>query len=644
MNQLQYEKSPYLLQHANQPVNWYAWTEMAFQKAKQEDKPIFLSVGYSTCHWCHVMAEESFMDKEVAALLNRAFIAIKVDREERPDVDAVYMEACQRMTGTGGWPMTIVMTPDQRPFYAATYLPKTSRMGMLGLVETLTTLESMWKNDREKLLQAATHVAAMLKRQPQEVQGAMSRALMREAKDGFASAFDSIYGGFGGAPKFPTPHHLMFLLRYAVFEHDSEAQMMVEKTLVHMYRGGIYDHIGGGFCRYSTDEMWLVPHFEKMLYDNALLMLAYTEAFQLTNNALYERIVRQTATYILREMTDGGFFSAQDADSEGEEGKYYVFTPKEIRDVLGEVDGERFNRYFGITAQGNFHGKTIPNLMDRSADDVDTLIARIYEYRRTRVPLKRDDKILTAWNALMIVALAKASGALQEPRYLQAAQTAFDFLKTHAVYPDGNLGTSFCGGKLSGRGYLDDYAFMAWACLTLYETTFTPMYLEQAKAYCDVMEAHFWSGQGFYLYGHDAERLIIRPKETYDGAMPSGNAVAGYVLARLARLDIKYAALADAQLKFLAGRAQSSPMHHSFALMAGMEVVYPHAEVTYTGANDQLQPFKAAMQQPFMPNVLAQTVFQVGEPRYQVCENGACGMPLDDLEALKKRLSAFTIH
>lgn len=401
-NRLQFEQSPYLLQHRENPVDWRPWGSEAFQTAREEDKPVFLSIGYSTCHWCHVMAHESFEDETVAEAINRDFIPIKVDREERPDVDAVYMAACVAMTGSGGWPLTVLLTPEQKPFWAGTYLP---RQALLSLLQQAARL---WREDRGSLLTAGEALTDRLREAEGAGTGFPDRALAGMAAGLYARSFDTRWGGFGHAPKFPTPHNLIFLLRYARRTGESQAGAMAEQTLESMYRGGLFDHVGGGFARYSTDEMWLVPHFEKMLYDNALLALAYTEAYQQTRRPLYGEIVRRTLDYVLRELRDfqGGFYCGQDADSEGEEGKYYVFTEGELRDLLGPEDAEAFCGWYGVTETGNFAGKNILNLIGREQVQrepvrIRPLRERVYAYRLERTCLHRDDKVLAAWNGLM---------------------------------------------------------------------------------------------------------------------------------------------------------------------------------------------------------------------------------------------------
>lgn len=588
-NHLIHEKSPYLLQHAHNSVNWYPWCEEAFVKAKQENKPIFLSIGYSTCHWCHVMEQESFEDEEVAEVLNRYFIAIKVDREERPDVDAIYMAACQLFTGQGGWPLTVLMTPEQKPFFAGTYFPKEDRYGMMGLVSLLRLTAQKWAEEPQVLSESGEEVTRLLREQTAPPSGQASPLLLEQAYRQFCGRFDRKHGGFGRAPKFPTPHHLLFLLRFAHHSGERQALDMVELTLEQMYRGGIYDHIGYGFSRYSTDDFWLVPHFEKMLYDNALLLLVYLEAYQITGRALYRMVAEQIIDYVRRELTDeqGGFYCAQDADSEGVEGKYYVFTPQEVRKVLGETDGKTFNQLFAITESGNFGGKSIPNLLHADALPEENAEMRQWKqallaYRKKRAALHTDDKILTSWNALMIAGLAKAAVVLENPDYLKQAHRAMRFIEEHLM-KDGRLSVRWRDGERAGNGHLDDYAFLIWAYLSLYQADFQAESLVRAGQWADRMVEQFWDAEngGFFLSSAEGERLIHRPKEVYDGAIPSGNSVAAYDLVLLARLtgEERYRSRSEKQLDFLAGSMQEYPMGYGFALTALQLAVAPSQEL-----------------------------------------------------------------
>lgn len=573
-NHLSAETSPYLLQHAGQPVEWYPWGAEAFARAKKEDRPVFVSIGYSTCHWCHVMAHESFEDEEIAELLNRFFVSIKVDKEERPDIDSVYMAVCQAFTGGGGWPTSVFMTPEQRPFYAGTYFPKTSRHGMTGFRELLHAVHEKWTDGRESLLASADGVLALLN-EGTEMPGAIDEGLISEALDWFKRAFDETWGGFGRAPKFPTPHHLLFLLDVYERREDRAALRMAETTLEHMYRGGLFDHIGYGFSRYSTDRYFLTPHFEKMLYDNALLLLAYARAYAVTKNPLYRAVAEKTATYALCELRgpEGGFYSAQDADSDGVEGKYYVFEPDEVERVLGRNLGKAFNERYGITPEGNFEGKSIPNLLRAEALDgrLEDCLPALYKYRKSRCRLHLDDKILTAWNGMMIAALAGLFRATGERSYLEAARAAPHFVEERLREGD-TLYVSYREGKRGGKGFLDDYAYFVFALLALYGASPDAAVLEDAKRLADKASADFEDkvNGGFTLYGRENEALVLKPKETYDGATPSGNSVMAYNLVRLAALtgDERFRAAAERQLSFLSGAAKEGPSNHSFFLLA----------------------------------------------------------------------------
>lgn len=603
-NMLINEKSPYLLQHAYNPVRWFPWGEEAFEKARLENKPVFLSIGYSTCHWCHVMEQESFENEEIAELLNREYICVKVDREERPDVDAVYMSVCQVMNGQGGWPLTILMAPDGRPFFSGTYFPPHARYGSPGLEELLTAAAGQWRTQKERLLEGAEQIAAYLKEQAQtENWAAPGMDTVQQAFRQFADSFDPENGGFGGAPKFPTPHNLIFLMEYGKRTENREALAMAETTLEQMYRGGIFDHIGGGFSRYSTDERWMVPHFEKMLYDNALLVMAYLEAYGQTGRKLYECVARSILQYVERELTDenGGFFCGQDADSDGVEGKYYVFTPEEIKEVLGKEAGEKFCDRYGIFPGGNFEGKSIPNLLENDGYEeicVKTCkenckeacqeiqdLAKLYEYRLRRTRLYKDDKMLVSWNGLMICAFAKAGAVLGEAGYVDMAVRAEAFIRERLV-KDGRLLVRYRDGDAAGEGKLEDYACYSLALLALYRVTFQADYLKRAAAWTELMLEQFFDREngGCYLYAKDGEQLIVRTKETYDGAMPSGNSVAARVLQQLAQLtgDDEMQQALEKQLYFLAGSMGGYPSGHSYALLTIMNVLYPTKELVCT--------------------------------------------------------------
>ena len=657
-NRLKQEKSPYLMQHGENPVDWYPWCEEAFQKAAREDKPIFLSIGYSTCHWCHVMAHESFEDSEVADLLNREYVSIKVDREERPDIDAVYMSVCQAMTGSGGWPLTIFMTPEQKPFFAGTYFPKNGGYGRFGLMELLERVVDLWKNNREELLRAGNQITAAINQVQMGNGQKPNRSLVERAYNQLAQRFDHKWGGFGAAPKFPTPHNLLFLMRYGEVTQESNARKMVEITLKDMAKGGIFDHIGGGFSRYSTDEMWLVPHFEKMLYDNALLLIAYVKAYQHNKRECFADTARQTADYILRELSsvEGGCYCGQDADSDGVEGKYYVFTPKEVKTVLGEENGDEFCRLYDITQSGNFEGKSIPNRIYSSEDgwDMDDpRLNKLYEYRLNRTKLHKDDKILLSWNAWAMLALAKAGQVLEEPSYLDAAVRIHAFIERKMVDENDRLYLRYRDGDAAYVGQLEDYAVYALALLELYRTTFDVKYLQaaihRAKQMVELFEDK--NKGGYFMTAFDGEQLIARPKETYDGAIPSGNSVAAMVLQTLASLsgEQEWQAAAGRQLSFLAGEIGEYPSASCFGVLAMMNALYPHRELvcaTRDGMPDELKNYLKSrpaddlyvlLKTKDSADVLSKcTPFTKDYPipeqgsMYYLCENGACKAPVPE--------------
>jgi uncharacterized protein YyaL (SSP411 family) len=665
-NSLLQEKSPYLLQHAYNPVDWYPWSEEAFAKAKEEEKPIFLSIGYSTCHWCHVMERESFEDEEVAGVLNRDFVAIKVDREERPDIDHIYMTVCQGMNGQGGWPLTIVMTPDKTPFFAATYLPKNQRHGLSGLMQLLPRLADLWQNERSAVLESGEQIRRWLQENEEVTEGELTWADADQAYQQFNRVFDKTYGGFGTAPKFPSPHNLCYLLRYYYFSGEVQALSMVEKTLESMYRGGIYDHIGFGFARYSTDGQWLVPHFEKMLYDNALLTIAYLEAYQITRRPEYARLAREVLTYVLRDMTaeEGGFYSAEDADSEGLEGKFYVWSPNEIKSILGEERGTQFCGDFDITEKGNFEGQSIPNLIKKALGEEERSQwekerEKLLAYRNERIHPYKDDKILTAWNGLMIAALAIGYRVLGEVAYREAAEKALQFILTKLRRPDGRLLARYREGEASYPAYSADYSFLVWALTELYEATYQISYLDLAMELSRDQIKYFWDGQagGMFFYGSDAEQLLTRPKEVYDGALPSDNSVALLNFLRLSRLtgDPELEEKAQAMITAFADTVSSGPTAHSFFLSAVLFYLQPSREAVIVGSaqDDQLRQMRDYLQKTFLPDTVvlykegsdeelhrlapfteAMKVQEGGAAAY-VCEGFACQQPVTDVDSLR---------
>lgn len=586
-NRLRDQSSPYLLQHASNPVDWYPWGEEAFEKARREDKPVFLSIGYSTCHWCHVMAHESFENQEIAEILNQYFVAIKVDREERPDIDSVYMEVCQTLTGGGGWPMSIFMTADQKPFYAGTYFPPVSRYGMPGFRELLLGIAGAWKNKKEELQKSADQILAYITGVEDASGAFLNRELPDQAAELFAGSFDKKHGGFGRAPKFPMPHNLIFLTLYSRLKDDKASFSRVKITLEKMRRGGIFDHIGYGFSRYSTDQYFLVPHFEKMLYDNALLIIAYCAAYKQDGDKQFLETAEKTAEYIFREMTgpDGEFYSAQDADSEGEEGKFYVWSYEEICGILGKEKGEMFCQYFGITKEGNFEGKNIPNLLN--GNDINAEFEeerkKLLAYRKERAALHLDDKLLTSWNALMICAMAVLYRTTGCDKYLSSAVRAQKFIEENLSEGD-HLYVSCRKKKRSVKGFLDEYAYYGAACLCLYEVTREAGYLEQAEKSCREAKKQFFDEKngGYFLYGKENSSLIMRPKETYDGALPSGNSVLAFCLVKLSKITEKeeFTRAAEQQLAFLSSQAEAYPAGFCMFLIAELLYFYPPMQIT----------------------------------------------------------------
>lgn len=615
-NKLASEKSPYLLQHAHNPVDWYPWSAEAFQRARAEDKPVFLSIGYSTCHWCHVMEKESFEDQEVAKLLNDAFVCIKVDREERPDLDAVYMKVCQAITGTGGWPLHIMMTADKKPFFAATYLPKESRFGQTGMKQLLPQITQLWTSKRNELIDSAEKITTLLKEREEksrELQPTeeLAEHTLDEAYLHLAENFDEDNGGFGYAPKFPAPQNLSFLLRYWKRTGYDKALQMVEKTLKAMRFGGIYDQLGSGFHRYSTDQKWLVPHFEKMLYDQAMLISVYAEAYQATGKQEYKRTAYEVVTYILQNMTDpnGGFYSAEDADSEGEEGKFYLWTEQEIRQAVSQDEAEIVKKVFGTEEEGNFAetvtgkktGKNIlylkRQLAELSSDLhfspeelqnlVDEARQKLLAVREKRVRPSKDDKILTDWNGLMIMSLAKASQVFNEPEFAAAACRAADFIIGHLRDAEGRLVHRYREGEASVSGFLDDYAFFVWGLIELYETVFRMEYFHYAIDLADRMISQFWDKErgGFYQTADNSETALVKNKEVYDGAYPSGNSIAALDLICLARMtgETRFEEKAAQLMQAFSVEVSRTPSAHTQLMVALDFALGPSSEVVIVG-------------------------------------------------------------
>ncbi|MBF0317451.1 MAG: thioredoxin domain-containing protein [Nitrospirae bacterium] len=576
-----------MLQHADNPVNWYPWGARAFSAAEEQDKPVFVSIGYSTCHWCHVMAHESFEDDEVAVILNDAFVCVKVDREERPDVDSVYIHACQVMTGTGGWPLTIIMTPDKKPFFAGTYIPKSSPH--MGLIEIAARINDLWRSNKADLIALADKAMDAIKASLNTVSITMEyphASLFDKAYQRLSENHDRENGGFGTAPKFPAAHNLAFLMRHFRRTNDPNALQMVETTLSKLRQGGIFDQLGFGFHRYATDARWLVPHFEKMLYDQAMLVIAYAEAFQLTGKLFYETTLREILTYVLRDMRDarGGFYCSEDADTEGVEGLFYLWRYDEITEALKETGEAEFAiDVFNVRREGNFHneltrtldGRNILHLRSLSTEAsvnnmFDAVVTKLLKKRRQRVAPFKDTKILTDWNGLMIGALALAARTVKEPLYLEAAQTAADFILKCMSRPDGHLLHCHKDGISSIDAMLDDYAFLVYALTELYECTLNDAWLHTACRLNAVMIDDFWDTHngGFYMTPASNKELPVRPKDLYDGAYPSGNSIALVNFLRLSRLttDNELRAKAEQLIRAFAAKVQQAPAAYTMFL------------------------------------------------------------------------------
>jgi uncharacterized protein YyaL (SSP411 family) len=681
-NHLLHEKSPYLLQHANNPVDWYPWGEEAFLRAVREDKPVFLSIGYATCHWCHVMAHESFEDEEVAGLLNRDFIAVKVDREERPDIDSVYMAVCQQMAGQGGWPLTIVMTPEKKPFFAATYLPKETRFSMMGLLTLLPRIIQAWRDQRPDLIRSGERVIAALA-SPNAPLSAIEPGddLLEEGYQSLLLQFDPVHGGFGLAPKFPTPHTLLFLLRYAKRNSHSRALAMVEKTLNAIRDGGIYDHLGGGIHRYSTDAQWHVPHFEKMLYDQALLVMAYTETYQMTGNPAYRKAAEEIIGYVMRSLCspEGVFFSAEDADSPEGEGAFYLWTTKELEQVLGKDDATLASLVFGATQKGNYHDPERGygyNILFRTLSPekiaaslriaepelalrTESIRTRLFTAREQRVHPQVDDKVLCDWNGLCIAALARAGGFFDEPAYTDAAKKAMQFILSKMRGGDGGLLHRYRNGDAAIFGFADDYAFIIHALIELYQTTFDEYYLATALELNEYFTGHFWDRQkgGFFSISDMSEPLIISRKEIYDGALPSANSVAFMNLIRLSRLTgtAKSEENASLLLRSFTGTVNQSPSAYTW-LLSGLDLASQSYEVVIVGKAEaaDTKAMISALQTRYLPSItilkfapgrqasaLAEfapftrdLTMTGGKATAYICSAHACSIPVTDVEEM----------
>ncbi len=680
-NHLAGQTSPYLLQHLMNPVDWYPWGPEALEKAKREDRPIFLSIGYAACHWCHVMEHESFENEGIAAFLNEHFVAIKVDREERPDLDEIYMNAVQVMTGQGGWPLNVFLTPDLKPFFGGTYFPPDARYGRAGLLAVLQKIHDIWTTRRKEAVESAGQMAERLRGITEAASGATDgemagrKEVVRAAAEA-AGRFDETWGGFGAAPKFPPEGTLALLLREHARSGEKVALHMVETTLDRMATGGMYDQVGGGFARYSTDEKWLVPHFEKMLYNQALAVPVYADAWLVTRKPLYRRVVEETLDFVRREMTDpgGGFHSSLDADSEGHEGRFYVFTPDEVRLALGKEDGDLFCRVYGIAAEGNFEGKSVPNLLGGSLAEqakrlgtteeglvakLAPLRAKLLAARGKRVRPGSDDKVLTAWNGLMVTAFARAYQVLGRDEDLSSARRAADFLLQNLVR-DGRLLVSYRAGKAHLNAYLDDHAFLARGLLDLYEASFDRKYLDAAVRVARTMIERFEDRKhgGFLFTSDDHEALLARSKSLYDGALPAGAGVAAEVLLRLAvhTGDERLRAPAARTLRAYRPLVERAPSAFASLLVAADFAQGQVLEIAIVGLPEdpQTRALLATVRGRFLPNrvveaappgatvadlpLLAGKTLHGGKPAAYVCRNYACRAPTSDPEVLARNL------
>ncbi|UMZ73174.1 thioredoxin domain-containing protein [Natranaerofaba carboxydovora] len=688
-NELINEKSPYLLQHAHNPVDWFPWGEEAFDKAKKENKPVFLSIGYSTCRWCHNMKRESFEDEEIASILNENFVSVKVDREELPHVDTVYMSVCEALTGQGGWPLTVFLTPDKIPFFAGTYFPKESVRGHIGLKDLLQKVTEKWQTDKEDLIDKGKEITEALSPHLNEVkEGLIDEKAIEKGYQELEKRFDEKYGGFSKSPKFPMPATLMFLLRYNVkFDNeDINCDVMIHRTLGGMYRGGLFDHLGGGFYRYSVDNKWLVPHFEKMLYDNVMLTLGYLEAYQWSKKELYKEVADTTLQFIEREMLsdEGTFYTAIDAESEGEEGKFYLWSYDEIIDILGDKEGKEFNEVYGVTKKGNFEGKNILNrLEENKTENTDNIksnlkndldneaqirrkyqraINKLFEKRKERIPPETDDKILTSLNSLAVVCFSRAARVFDDSRYLSISRTALHFiLKNLRRQKDGRVLARYRDGEAAFLGNLEDYAYLSWGLLEFYQASFEKKYLNIALDIVMQAENLFRDDekQAFYKYGNDAGELFARPIEIFDGSTPSGNSVMLYVYLKLSNLiearekKENLEQKAENLIKACAGSVNESPAFSAFFLTGAMMFLKPPLKVNIhdgSGKSEVVWSFVNEVDSYFIPDVLINlSDFDEDEKNKdkdkekekvtaEVCDHISCKGKVDKPEELEKIL------
>lgn len=681
-NRLIEQSSPYLQQHSHNPVDWYPWCDEAFEKARKQGKPVFLSSGYSTCHWCHVMERESFEDEHIAQIMNRHFVNIKVDKEERPDIDSLYMNAVQAITGMGGWPLSVFMTPEGKPFYGGSYFPKRSGFGRPGFEQVLLGISDAWQNRRDELLSSSNQISQLLNQinrfdQP----GRLSTGILKKAYDALESSFDEAFGGFGGAPKFPQPGNFLFLLVYHQRTGSEKALQMVCKTLKEMAKGGIYDHLGGGFHRYSTDSKWHIPHFEKMLYDQALIVRIYLQTYQVTGDICFKEVAEKNLDYVLRELcsSEGGFYSGEDADSEGGEGKFYVWSPGETEAVLGKKKAAVFNRRYGVRETGDIKGKSVLRIkagidqisrelnMNKQEVEREILASRrsLLDARRKRPRSNRDEKIITGWNGLMIGTLALGGTVLRKVKYIQAAQRCASFL-LERVRIDERLARYHKENPSKVQGFLEDYVFLTMGLLKLYEADFDIRWMEEAESLAENAINLFKDPAegGFFRTAADAEKLMVRDKSRFDGAIPSGNSVAASVLLRLGRLTMKehFTQAGESVLKVFSGLLRQTPTSLSWMLNALHFYLGPTQEIVITGNRKQAAAFADVAGDYFLPNALLVFHPDNGEGKrveqhipfvkeqipiggrtcVYLCENYACKQPVIELDEFRNKLTEIS--
>ena len=689
-NRLSSETSPYLLQHAHNPVDWFPWCDEAFEKASAEDKPVFLSVGYSACHWCHVMERESFEDEVIASQLNSNFVSIKVDREERPDIDQIYMAAVQLLTRRGGWPMSVFLTPDQKPFYGGTYWPPRRQMNSPGFQDVLAAVLDAWQNRRDQALQQSLELTERIgsvfppsagspRSESTGSESTVCESTLQAAARSLEDSFDHIHGGFGSAPKFPHTIDIQLLLRVWRRTNSRQALHIVQRTLDKMASGGIYDHLAGGFARYSVDDKWLVPHFEKMLYDNAQLCNVYLEAYQATGEERYERVVRETLDYVTRDMTDeaGGFHSTEDADSEGVEGKFYVWDRAELTDVLGDEAADRFSKVYGVTDRGNFEGRNILYLprrveelcpdygwqVDETRRELESSRRQLLERRATRIRPAKDDKVLVSWNALMIDAMARAGAAFNDAAYVGAAVTATTFIRDHMCREDGRLYHTWRKGEAKFDAYLDDYACLISSLVSVYEATFEECWIDEAVRLAELMVSHFHDpvDGGFFFTADDHEKLIARKKDYFDSSVPSGNGAAACALIRLAKLTgrSEWLLLARGTVESASGGIENAPAASGQILLALDMLIGPVFELAIVATGRDRSDLSSAVHQLFLPtrvmaarrgssqddrSVHLNSLFEGrdgldGETMLYICEDASCRQPIAGAVAAKEAIA-----